>query len=79
MTDCVVVLTTVGSRIQTERIAKELLNSRLVACVQITGPIRSSYWWKDKIESSQEWYCIIKTISGKYPEIEKSNKIATLL
>jgi periplasmic divalent cation tolerance protein len=42
----------------------------LAACVQITGPATSVYRWQGKVESSQEWLCIIKTQASGYPAVE---------
>lgn len=59
--DFSVVLTTSDQKEELERIADILLKDKLAACVQISGPIQSKYWWKDKIEISQEYLMIIKT------------------
>ena len=32
-----------------------LIEKRLVACVQISGLITSTYWWQGLIEVAQEW------------------------
>jgi len=42
-------------------IADALVAERLVACVQILGPIRSIYQWQGKVERSQEYLCLMKT------------------
>ncbi|MFH7836274.1 MAG: divalent-cation tolerance protein CutA [Candidatus Aenigmatarchaeota archaeon] len=42
--------------------------------MQIIGLISSIYWWKSKIETAQEWLCIIKSKKNLYEEIEKSIK-----
>lgn len=57
-----------------EEIAKRLVEERLAACVQILGPISSTYWWQGKIESSKEWLCIIKTTKGLYKQVESTIK-----
>ncbi len=41
-------------------IANHLLSKRLIACANIF-PIKSFYWWKEKIESSNEMAMILKT------------------
>lgn len=43
------------------RIAGRLLEKRLAACCNIIPAIKSSYWWKGRIESSSEAMLIIKT------------------
>jgi periplasmic divalent cation tolerance protein len=54
-----------------ERIAERLVAERLAACVQISGPITSTYHWKGKIEQEREYVCTAKTSRKNYPEIEK--------
>jgi periplasmic divalent cation tolerance protein len=55
------VFTATAKKEDAEKIATSLLDQKLAGCVQIVGPISSAYWWEDKIESNQEWLCIIKT------------------
>jgi periplasmic divalent cation tolerance protein len=44
-----------------QAIASAVVGQRLAACVQIAGPIQSTYWWDGDIQLSEEWLCIIKT------------------
>ena len=64
----VVVLTTVDKRESAERIAEELVQRRLAACVQVEGPIKSFYRWEGKIESADEFRIVIKTSSDNESE-----------
>ncbi|HOJ43034.1 MAG TPA: divalent-cation tolerance protein CutA [Syntrophorhabdaceae bacterium] len=57
-----------------ETISERLINERLAACVQVLGPIKSIYWWQGKIETSNEWICIIKSKKGLYKQIEDTIK-----
>lgn len=58
-----------------EKIAKYLLSKKLCACANIFK-ISSLYPWKNKIEKSNEYVLILKTIDKYYKEIEKEiNKI----
>ena len=68
------VVTAVEKKEDAEKIAKTLVEKRLAACVQIVGPIVSTYWWKDNIETAEEWLCIIKSMKDLYEELEKSIK-----
>ena len=68
------VITTTDSKENAENIAKSLLESKLAACVQIIGPITSLYWWEGKIETAQEFLCLIKTKKEVYNEVEKAIK-----
>ena len=58
MTDCIQVLTTAGSEEEAARIARMLVDARLAACVQVLGPIASTYRWQGAIETSREWLMV---------------------
>ncbi|HEY1354756.1 MAG TPA: divalent-cation tolerance protein CutA [Solirubrobacterales bacterium] len=64
------VLTTVGSEEDAKRIADELLDRRLAACVQVVGPIVSVYRWQGEVEEAREWQCLAKTEAELYEEVE---------
>ena len=68
------VVTAIAKRENAEKIANALVEKRLAACVQILGPIVSTYWWKDNIETAEEWLCVIKSKKDVYEELEKSIK-----
>ncbi len=70
MSDYIQVVTTTDSRDLAKRIADELVEKKLAACGQVSGPITSIYEWKGKIENTEEWYCIIKTRSDLYRSVE---------
>lgn len=65
------VSTTTGDREIATRIATELVDRRLAACVQISGPVESTYQWQGKIERTEEWLCTAKTIAEHWPAIEQ--------
>ncbi len=62
--------TTTGDHAVAVQIATELVDRRLAACVQISGPITSVYRWEGAVETSQEWLCTAKTIAEHWPAIE---------
>jgi periplasmic divalent cation tolerance protein len=66
------VLTTTEKKDTAEEIAQKVVAKRLAACVQIVGPIISTYWWHNKIEKSKEWLCLIKTKKELYNELEST-------
>ena len=74
MADYAQVLTTVDSAEEAERLARSITAARLAACVQIIGPIRSVYWWQDKLEDAQEWQLLIKTTTEGLSELERHIK-----
>ena len=42
------------------QIAEDLLQRRLVACVQEVGPITSRYWWEGRLEQATEHLYLCK-------------------
>jgi periplasmic divalent cation tolerance protein len=74
MEEYIQVVTAIEKREEAEKIADFLVEKRLAACVQIVGPIVSTYWWKGNIERAKEWLCIIKSKKDLYEELEKSIK-----
>jgi periplasmic divalent cation tolerance protein len=65
------ITTTTGDHNIAERIAIELVDRRLAACVQISGPITSLYRWQGKVETTEEWICTAKTVKEQYSAIEQ--------
>ena len=68
------VLTTTGKKEDAEKIAMTLIERRFAACVQIAGPITSTYRWKGNIERAEEWLCVIKSREDLYRDVEKAIK-----
>ena len=66
------VLTTTEKREDAENIARVLVEKMLAACVQIVGPVMSTYRWKGKVETAQEWQCLIKSREDLFSEVEKA-------
>lgn len=72
MSDYIQVVTTTANQEDAQRIAQVLVEARLAACVQIVGPITSTYHWQGKIETAQEWQCWAKSRRDLYEEIEQA-------
>jgi periplasmic divalent cation tolerance protein len=70
MTDKVVILVTAASKKECRKIARNLVESKLAACVNITQPIESFYRWEGKIAQDQEYQLFIKTARELFPEIK---------
>ena len=64
MTEKLLVLTTAGSHVEAEKIARGLLERRLAACVNVIPQVHSLYWWKGKVETSEEHLLLIKTVKS---------------
>ena len=69
MTDKRIVLSTAGSADEARKIAGQLVEHRLAACVNIVPQIESIYRWKGKVESAQEWLLLIKTNAAQFPAV----------
>ncbi len=70
MTDKVLVLTTAGNNSEAEKIAQELVDRRLAACVNIIPKIRSVYRWQGKVEASEEYLLLVKTVKVHAAEVQ---------
>ena len=68
----IVVLTQLPDRVSAERLAKELVENGLAACVNILAECTSAYRWKGKIETASEVPLLIKTTQAGYPHLEKA-------
>ncbi len=65
-----IILTTTGSKEETDRLAEMLVSRQLAACVQVIN-IGSTYMWQGKITQEAEFLLLIKTASHLYSEVEK--------
>lgn len=74
MTEYIQVITTVEHRIDAEKIVKSLLEKRLAACAQIIGPMTSYFHWQGKLDSAQEYLCLIKSRNDLFGELEAEIK-----
>ena len=72
MNDYIVVTTTTDGRDEARRIAELLVQDRLAACVQVVGPIESTYWWEGAVQQSEEWLCLVKTREDRYGAVESA-------
>jgi periplasmic divalent cation tolerance protein len=68
-TDCVVVLVTVGSPDEGERIATAVVSEQLAACVNVVGPIESIYRWDNQVQHDQEMLLVIKTRTALFEDL----------
>lgn len=72
MPDFVVLTTTTGDHAVANRIATELVDRRLVACAQISGPVRSVYRWQGRVESTEEIVVTFKTIASNIEAVQET-------
>lgn len=65
MTEGRQVTTTLPDRDTANRIGRHLVEERLAACAQVTGPVSSTYRWQGEVETAGEWYCHLKTMASR--------------
>ncbi len=61
MSDFSVCMVTAPSMLQARDLARNLLEERLVACVNLVPAVGSMYWWEGRIEEAEEVLMILKT------------------
>jgi periplasmic divalent cation tolerance protein len=69
MTDKVLVLTTAGSEGEARKIAETLVERWLAACVNIVPRVHSIYRWEGKVEASDEYLLLIKTVKSREEQV----------
>lgn len=72
MTDYIQTITATETEVDAQAIANTVVGKRVAACAQIIGPITSTYWWQGKIETAEEWLCVIKSRKDIYKELEEA-------
>jgi periplasmic divalent cation tolerance protein len=72
MTAYIQVITTTETKADAQAIARAVVEKRLAGCVQIIGPITSTYWWQGEIETAEEWLCVIKSRRDLYERLEEA-------
>lgn len=65
-----IVMTTLPDTQSAQALARQLVEARLAACVQIGAPIESIYRWQGNIETTHETPLSIKTTTACYAALE---------
>src|SRR5690606_8194408 len=66
-TDRVLMYVTTSGEEEAARIARTLVEERLVACANILPPVRSFYWWEGELQDDREVVFVAKTTAGLVP------------
>ena len=70
MTDIVIVLSTAPADDRAEQWARQLVDERLAACINVQAPMVSVYRWKGQVERDNERQLVIKTTRDRLPALE---------
>lgn len=68
--DVLLVFSNLPDEMTARQVARQLVESRLAACVSVLAPCVSSYRWQGVIEQATEVPVVIKTTAQRYPELE---------
>lgn len=72
MSERLVVLSTVGSADDAERVARGLVERGLAACVNIVPGVVSVYRWKGVVQREAEQLLVIKTRAERLPALKEA-------
>jgi periplasmic divalent cation tolerance protein len=56
-------------RDEAKKIARELVEMRLAACVNFVPKIESYFWWDDAVQHDEEALLIVKTTEERFGEL----------
>ncbi len=68
-TGCVQVVVAVDTEEHAIDIARRIVDERLAACVQVGGPVTSTYRWQGAVETAREFLLVAKTRVDHLPEL----------
>jgi len=64
------ILTTLPDPDTARQLARQLVEARLSACVNVLAPCTSVYRWQGQIQEETETPVLIKTMAERYAELE---------
>src|SRR3989338_7296175 len=74
MANEIVILVTAKDSEEAEKIAKHLLQKKLIACSNIIKGVQSLFWWQGKVDEASESLLILKTNQKNLQSIIKEVK-----
>ena len=66
----IAIFTTTDNLKEARKLAKTLVEQKLVACTQISD-IESFYNWENNVQNNQEFRIMFKTTKNKYKDVER--------
>jgi len=70
MDEIIIILTNLPDRASALKLAGELVEQRLAACVNVLAECSSVYRWEGRVKSATEVPVLIKTRAQRYDEVE---------
>jgi len=67
----ILVYVTCENKKEAEKIGRHLLKKRLIVCAKVAGKVESRFWWKGKIDKTDEILLFLASKEGKFDAIEK--------
>lgn len=72
--EAILILTSFPEEKDALKLAKQLIDQHIAACVHVGSQLTSIYHWKGKTETAIEISVVIKTSSARYAEVERTIK-----
>ncbi len=69
MSERIIVFVTAGSRQEAEKIANQLVDEELVACVNLVETVDSIYKWQGKVCREKETLMIMKSVKTRLEQL----------
>jgi periplasmic divalent cation tolerance protein len=69
--DVVLITVSVPDEATGDRIADEVVQDRLAACVKRSGPVRSVYRWQGAVEHDDEWVLSCITVADRVAALSR--------
>jgi periplasmic divalent cation tolerance protein len=70
----IIILITVPTKKEAQKISDKLLQKKLIACINIIEKVNSLFWWKNKVNSAKEILLVAKTQRKFFNDILKTVK-----
>ena len=66
----IIISTTFENKKDGEKLSRSLLDEKLIACAQLSGPITSYYRWEGDVAASTEFILTMKTKEPLYEKVK---------
>lgn len=72
--EAVLLYVTTANEEEAVKIARALVEERLVACVNMMAPVRSFFYWQDALEDAREVVFVAKTLRSSVAKVSERIK-----